>query len=123
MRRMDVSVSHKTSALKESPVLSGVHLALSELRAEQAFVGPRADVAVHTYAMKNGRIQDLFSRFCEKSFPITLLHGDRFLQLKLDISHKKVKIRYEMVVLIALMVNVCSYTMALPSTEVRWKQL
>lgn len=85
MKRMEVVVLRRISALKESLFLKRENLALQDLVCEQILQILRAALAVYTYVLKDGLIVVLFFRLiCERNVPVVLLKGVWFFQFVLD---------------------------------------
>lgn len=84
--------------LKESQYIFHDKLTLRELVTEHICQLLKASMAVHTYALKNGRVRELFFHlFCERFFPMTLRNSGLFVQLVLDkLSRWKTAMRNEM---------------------------
>lgn len=94
---MEVEVSRKESALKESQFLASDNLELRELQSEKIRLLLEPSLAVHTYIMLEYWIGLLILILChECSFPVTLIHSARFLHLMLDNRQATAKMPYEM---------------------------
>lgn len=84
MQRVEVSSSLRMPPIKESESLASEKLELREVRTELVCPVLREHLAVHTYAMKDGRIQEwLFHLFGKSGFPVTVPNGAKFMQLVL----------------------------------------
>lgn len=91
---MDVKDLWSSSSLRKSQFLKYENLARHELRGKRICRPNRASLAVYTYGMKNGRIQNLFFHiYLERNVSITLLNSVRFMQFVLDNIQTKAQIQ------------------------------
>lgn len=119
MDKMEVKVSRKMFAWKDSQSLNSESLLVEQFGAIQIFQVLRTFLVVHTYAMKEGWILELFSHlFCERKSHVTLLTNAEFLQLGLDNSQAKSHTSYEMSVPATFETQHYYHPMALLSREV-----
>lgn len=122
LESMEVEALLRKSALKISQFLENEDLAVCELRAKQISHVLRALLPVHTYALQDGRSQELyFHCFCERNFSGTLLNGARFSQLVLDDFQTKTHLTDKMSRLKALEAELYFHAIALRSREARRK--
>lgn len=118
MEEMMVKVSRSKSATKKVKFLKSGKLALCKIVVEQTRQVLKTSLTVHTYAMKNSRIRELFIHvFSRKSCPGTLLNDTRLLQLTLDSSQVEAQIQYEMTLSIAFASQLSFQAIALMSRK------
>lgn len=124
MANMKDKTLRRKPALKTSQFLKSENLAPPKLGTEQIIQILRASVAVHTYALKNGRIRELsFQLFCNRNFSVTMLNDARFLQLVTDNSKAKAHLSNKMSVPTAFEEQLYFYVVALISRKVERMKL
>lgn len=119
MSKMEEKVSKRKPELKEAPFLTSDGQALRELEAEQPSHALRASMAIHSYALMDNRIWELFFRmFPDQDYSGSLLSVTRFLQLVLDRnSRTKAQIPYGICVPIVFAARNYFHVLALHSQE------
>lgn len=123
MESIEVTVWRRKFALKMFQFLKCENLALRKLRTEQFRPVLVASLAVHTYALKNGGIRELFLRvFCKQNSPVSLPNSSRFLQLVLDYRQAKTWMPYKISVPTAFETELYFHALVLMSTEATWKR-
>lgn len=95
MDSMQFKSSWRTSALKVSQFLTSENLTLHELGNENIGLDFRAFLGIHTYAVKDGWVGDLFFLvFRKRIFPVTPLSSVRLLHVVLENSQANVQKPY-----------------------------
>lgn len=85
MECMEVKASRRIYTLRMSQFVTSENLALEKLGTEQISQGFGASLPAHTYAMKDGQIQELFYHlFCYRNIAIPLFNGAQVLQFMLS---------------------------------------
>lgn len=76
MERVESKAWQRSSKLKEPQFLTTEHMALRGLGTEPSSQVLKSFLAVHTYAMKDGYMRELFFDFFRKrNLPVLLLNG------------------------------------------------
>lgn len=114
MVSVKVEALRRNIALKLLQFLKSENLALRELQTEQIYQGPRASLTVHTYTMKDGRIQEIFLYlFHNWNSRVSLLNRAWFFWLVLNKNQANAHLPSEMRELIALVAQLYYHSLAL----------
>lgn len=94
---MEFKASQISSTLEIFKYLRSENLKHDELGSEHIGQVLTASLAVHTYVIKNGRIQNLlFHPLCVRNFPVILLSSARVVQFVIECSQAKAHKPYKM---------------------------
>lgn len=82
VRKMEENLSRRKYELKESTFLNSDSQVLRELEMEQISLVLWAALVIQKYALKDGRIKELFLHLvCDRDYPVSLIHGAQFLHV------------------------------------------